>query len=444
MYKILIMIVVLALGHTAFSKTDLGPIQKNHCDFFESEGLKTILVPLDHTGEFSNRQLAYGYQAIENSIGEKNPKTLVYLTGGPGNGMIGNDNLVFFDNLLKIGFNLILIDPRGVGCNGLDYGEVPDEVITTEQTALDIVEVIKAEKIIDYIIMGQSYGTMLGTVLTSTLNKMIEVAQPELLVLSGTFSRRLETGTEFSENMVKVFHEKMPKHFPAVKNIFFGGKETSLPFGISLDYWDNILVGYASLGVESFSRINPEFVRLLDGYPNSLNDSDLETYFKTDFDDFKEFFTSAQPIDESDVLSYVQYNYVYYSIMCKEMSPVDVNLSELQIVNGMITVISKQGSDICSVFDFSEKPYDSADYELTTKTLYFQGTSDGQTPLYYFEYHYDNNSAEKEAVKVSGGGHGLFYTDLEVCTSQVWSEIKMGSTNFENILDQGGHCLRPD
>lgn len=444
MKRIILAAAVLFGLNSAHAQSDMGPIQKNHCDFFEAEGLKTILVPLDHSQEFSTRELAYGYQFIENLIGESNPKTLIYLTGGPGAGSIGQSGSSFFDKILSVGFNLILIDPRGVACNGLDYGEIPDEVITSEQTALDIIEIIKAEGLKDYIIMGQSYGTMLSTVLTSKINQTAGLEQPELLILEGTFGRHLETGLEYQENMVKIFREEMPKHFPTVEDLFFSGAELELPFGLPLAYWTNILVSYATLGVETFALVNPDFVRLLDGYPDSLNDEGLKTYFSSDYNDYLDFFSDESLIEESDILPSIQFNYVYYSIMCKEMSPQDVNLGEIIMIGGELVVTTRDGADVCSAFKYSDKPYDSANYRLSTKTLYFQGTSDGQTPKHYFEHHFNNNLADKEAVQVAGGGHGLFYTDLEVCSAQIWTQIKLGSTDFTNVLDQDGYCLRPD
>lgn len=445
MNKIIIFSFAFALNLTAFAQTDLGPIEKNHCEFFESEGLKTILVPLDHSGELSARQLTYGYQLIENTAKESKPKTLIYLTGGPGAGMIGNYGIVLFDKILSLGFNLILIDPRGVACNGLDQGEVPDGVISTEQTALDIIEVIKSEKLTNYIIMGQSYGTMLGTVLTSKINERSELAQPELLILEGTFGRSLSSGLEYLENMVQVFKEEMPKHFPKVKEVFFSGQEKELPFGLPLTYWINTLMTYPTSGSKSFLEVYPEVVDFLEGYPETLNDKDLELYFKSDFEDYSTFSGSEDILLEEDVQETIEMDYVYYSIMCKEMSPQDPNLGEFAMEGGELLVRINKNADVCKAFEFSKQPYDASNYPLKTKTLYFQGISDGQTPLYYLEHHYDANTApEKTVVKVSGGGHGVFYTDLEACATQIWSQIKKGNTDFDDVLDQEGHCLKAD
>ena len=439
-----VLVAGLFAANAGLGQSTQGPINNNHCDFFEGVGLKSVLVPVDHSGTHSDRELTYFYQAVESSTGTKNPKTVIYLTGGPGSGSIGTSGSGFLKKLRGVGLNLILIDPRGVACNGLKMGEVPDQVITTQQTALDIVEVIKAEGLRDYIVMGHSYGTMLGTVLTSSINQMPSIEQPDLLVLEGIFSRHLAHGAEYMLNEIDVLRNEMPKHFPAVKELLFSGVDRPPPFDLPFEYWIHVLEGYTRLGVETFVLLNPAFTRFADNYPDSLNDQKIKADLDRDYKDYLEYWEDTPPIKRKWIREYAARNYVYYSIMCKEMSRQDVGGFSKKMIDGQLSAVPNGSADVCDVFPFSDAPYDSKNYPISTPTLYFYGTSDGQTPKSYFVHHYDNSFASKEVVSVAGGGHGLFGMDLEVCTSQIWAQIADGRLDFTNILDQDGYCLRPD
>jgi len=420
-----------------------APIVHNHCSGLFSQGLKNIMIPLDHSQKTTQRMFSYTYQHLKATQSAPQTKTLVYLSGGPGEGSIGSSSRKLFKTVREAGFDLILIDVRGSACNNLEYREVADHLISTDQAAQDVVEVLKNEDIRNYIIMGHSYGTVLGTVLTSKINALEGFPQPELLILDGVLSRALSSGSEYQENIARVVEHEMPKKFPAVKNLIEGGLERELPFDLPQEYWLRELQSYARVGDKLFRELKPDLVRFLINYPQSLDDQALEQYFTEDYQSYLVFEQHyAQQTLSEDLVSKVQINYVYYSIMCKELSSVDVSLYGLRVSNGDLEVHPKPSRNVCSLFDRGRTFYSSKDHTLKTKTLYFYGTADGQTPVSYFLHHYNHNkSVDKEVVRIEGGGHGAFAFDLKGCAVEVWSKLQSGSTDFSAVLDQEGHCI---
>lgn len=135
------------------------------------KNLKVINLKKDHIHQH-RETFDFYYRHI---INHPNQTTLVFLPGGPGGGSITDEQI---ESLFPSSFNYILIDPRGTGCNFMSEGDFPAETVTSEQTALDILEVIKKESLKKYIIWGESYGTLLGTILTSQINKR-QMNQPK-------------------------------------------------------------------------------------------------------------------------------------------------------------------------------------------------------------------------------------------------------------------------
>lgn len=98
----------------------------------------------------------------ELSFVNKDPEatTAVYLPGGPGGGSIG-ETARFQENFPTM--NLVLIDPRGVGCNFQGPDGFKLRQLSTEEHARDVLDVIKQLKLKNFIIYGISYGTVVGT-----------------------------------------------------------------------------------------------------------------------------------------------------------------------------------------------------------------------------------------------------------------------------------------
>lgn len=126
-----------------------------------------IQVPVDaHSRD--NREFSFKFQWIQKNV---DSPTIIFVPGGPGSGSISESTVEDRDEVIKetyeyLGvpdtFNLILTDPRAVGCNGDFRFEEGD--LSSELFADDLVAMIKSTGIKDYILYAHSYGTVLATI----------------------------------------------------------------------------------------------------------------------------------------------------------------------------------------------------------------------------------------------------------------------------------------
>src|SRR3974377_1107642 len=74
---------------------------------------------------------------------------IIYLPGGPGETSIGR-------SLSKIPktFTVIHTDPRGAGCNTASEQEIPDNALTSEYLAADILGIVQELQLKEYLIFG--------------------------------------------------------------------------------------------------------------------------------------------------------------------------------------------------------------------------------------------------------------------------------------------------
>ena len=61
------------------------------------------------------------------------------------------------------GAGLVFTEPRTVDCNGGDENQFPDDSLTTENLAHDLVAMVRSLGLKNYVIYGHSYGTVLST-----------------------------------------------------------------------------------------------------------------------------------------------------------------------------------------------------------------------------------------------------------------------------------------
>ena len=148
---------------------------KQGCD---NSGVYTAKVNIDPKVPNSN-YYNFHYQKI---VQDPKLPTYIFIQGGP-----GGDGIVALEHYKEVfPGNLILLDPRGLGCNAYN-GAFSDFLpqMSSINYAHDIIEVIKKEKLNHYIIVGSSYGTKVATMLAHFIEKY-DMVPPSSVLLSGT------------------------------------------------------------------------------------------------------------------------------------------------------------------------------------------------------------------------------------------------------------------
>src|SRR5688572_16628226 len=142
-------------------------------------------------------KFSYGFRFKAPSI--PSMPVLVYLPGGPGVTSTEDAPL-----MLPLGWGYLLTDPRGAGCNtiaALPSPEMMSSFFRTVEIAHDVVAAIKETKLTNYVIVGNSFGTALGTHLAFELEKQ-KVTAPRGVVLEGVLGRAFHNdypGKDFIE-----------------------------------------------------------------------------------------------------------------------------------------------------------------------------------------------------------------------------------------------------
>jgi pimeloyl-ACP methyl ester carboxylesterase len=93
-------------------------------------------------------------------------------------------------------FNVIYADARGSGCNALPEVPSPEKVYSIEAVARDLLAVVRAERLTNYIVYGVSFGTAAATVATS-MARAEGATPPRRLVLEGTVGHAFSSFDEY-------------------------------------------------------------------------------------------------------------------------------------------------------------------------------------------------------------------------------------------------------
>lgn len=184
-------------GYTDPEKTEF------HCP---TETVERIQVSAPKKSKSDFREFAYRFQKFWDPAAGP---TILYIPGGPGEGSINERSLKDKSLAMQLMFGrmgfpknspIIFTYPRGVGCNR-GFLFQPTE-ISSRHFADDILAMIKATGLNNYIIYGVSYGTQLATMVASRAASR-EAPSPRALVLAGTigneavaaFVKQLDAGS---------------------------------------------------------------------------------------------------------------------------------------------------------------------------------------------------------------------------------------------------------
>lgn len=423
--------------------------QSDHQGLFEAcrdlVGLQSVRIKKDHT-KTQSELFNYYYKYIPSA---KSQTVVVVLPGGPGGGSMEDSS---YSHLFSNDIGQILIDPRGVDCNYFGKNDFDLNTITSTQTAMDIIEVIKKENLKDYIIYGHSYGTLLGTILTSLINKDLTIPQPKALVIEGVIGKHYTNGYQYYQDHVDIVNQLFDEN-PHVKKLFMD--ENNLPLGWNAVAWLEYLINIPPVGINPISHpfIESPWHKLLELEMYLAKGAevpkDLMTYFKEwwGYDDGVTDVDVGQnlngPFSSQDEDAYLDLNeFLTETILCHEIAPeIPWSYDSFLFVNGVL-VQDRSSAPLSCGANALKFPYDSKNFPIQSNTIYIQGTHDGQTPLKGARYHYNENTAAKKVfLQVEGAGHMASFLELNGCLMDLFHVIESDpNLDFSNVVAKNGHC----
>lgn len=376
----------------------------------------SVRAPLRH-GQPGSPTFTYRYQFIPAVDPSSSTPTVVILPGGPGQAAIGNAETTLSLGALPPTLHRIYTDPRGTGCNA--YEPLADTAsLTTESLARDVIAVIKARQLNNYILYGASYGTVLATT-TAALIEREGVTPPTAVVLEGVVGRAFPN----FEAYMAAFVTEWNRVKPTLPNGW--GERLSrdtLPFGYTAAHWGSLIAATLILGDLAMSPYEGPLLeyslKAVDRYQQLKRDNALSQMTRGD----------------SAAMGYVELRMgirggfapsmttqsraeLFLSIGCKELW--GNWQSGRALVHGELVAT---GANICAAP--KSNAFDSRAWQIRAPIYYFQGPFDPTSTLDGARYHYDNQvNARRTFVLVEGASHAPLTGGLRRCAPQIWRAI---------------------
>gem|GEM_PF-2824008 len=350
--------------------------------------------------------------------------TLIFFPGGPGGSSIGKYKRF---EILKTLFNVILIDPRGFGCNFFGKASYQYKNVGNSAVALDVVEVVKQENLINFFLYGHSYGTVLATVSSYKLEQV--GLHPKAVVLEGT------VGRWFDHNWNQVYNSIIADNFnvrirqdPWIVEALNRADQLELDSEL---FFNEFLRGFYHNNGVLFPYKDSQYSSAQADFLN-LSDRDFLEKFQEKIGNSPDRTVGPPQYDES----------IKNLISCAEVSKVDIeyNIYWNQSLQKIEARPAPGAKDVCADYNLLN-PYSPAEFPIRSRLVYLQGTDDPATPVDGAFEHYESQPKKdnKEFILSQGAGHSLFKEALESCEFSVWSAVLKGDL-VSSVLNSDGHC----
>lgn len=346
----------------------------------------------------------YHYQLIKK--GEPDSPVVIIIPGGPGGTSIGpiDESLPFDFNQIQWGlpnrYNAIFTDPRTTGCNSLN---LPNDSLSTENVASDIVAIIKSLGLKKYILYGHSYGSVVATWVAAEAARQ-NFPAPIAVVLTGTLGRAMKNGEQ--EAAIDGAWQKLrarlspfvASQFPVRFDDF--QIEPKPLLGFPPTAWSALILNGLTEGsiylngVQSFSVLDQL---------NSINENvGVPEKLKAQLTDLK-------GKGESNLKSVP----IFLRIMCQELVEPDEGCKEAGIP--------------------SKHLYNSNEHQIPSPIYYIHGENDPAVPHDSALFHFDSQTNPlKTFIEISDGGHANVLA-LNDCKEGFWNAV---FKNCESLLSQ--------
>lgn len=359
-------------------------------------------------------------------IGDINPDdfVIIHIPGGPGGSSINDfENKEVKERYVKnstLPENIpwIMIDPRTVGCNRGDETIFPDDTLTSEVLAQDILSVIEDLKLKKYIIYGHSYGSQSATVVAA-FAKQRGLPAPYAVILTGVL------GIGKADGSFSIPNQKILEWDAIVETLSPKAKailETESPLEFEAWNWSRFI----GTGLyDGYYMVEGKYVHPLKDKLRLLESDD-----PADLQKFKDAFQAKNirpgMVDWSERL--------FAKVDCHEYSPAD---GYTLFVNGKL--IFDEENNPCKGEAFDRK-FDSAEYQMNTSLYYLSGTNDVAAPYEGARYHFENQtSSRRNFVVVPGGGHTNLGWVMQDCKELFWDAV----LKRQDLTDVLPNCKAP-
>jgi len=363
----------------------------------------------------------YKFQNIRTMNNPEMP-TIIFLPGGPGgSSMVKQWNFLshFFYAFPKEGFNFILTDPRGAGCNSNPEIQFSDDAFSTSYLAADILAMIRATGLKNYILYGHSYGSMLATEVVARAERG-EAPVPKLVVLKGVVGRAWHATENDDQGYIDqwaLLKSKLPK------NIVERFGQDPLPFDFSNETWGNFIQNGLIMGE---NVLIPE-----------LNLSTQLLALEGDHDSQEKLRIAVQEADGHEPS--VNMMRVHKPIACREIMPGHGLNSGITFEHGSFF---PSIDHTCDDYEITN-PFDSADWQIRAPIAYFQGENDPAVPMWQARYHLANQKSSTRLffITVKNAGHDSLVA-LSDCKDEIWAALNNSenSKTLSGILEK---CKNP-
>jgi pimeloyl-ACP methyl ester carboxylesterase len=385
-----------------------------------AQEIRQINAPVFPTDPQSVNYL-YSYRYFKS----KNPTdtTIILLNGGPGATLMefpdphqnadGSPNSYAPAGVSNNNFNLIYTDQRGSGYNknlGYQATLAPTKAYTVESMAYDVMAIVKAEQLQNYIVYGVSFGTVHATQVAALAEKL-GLPRPKALVLEGIFGRSVsgpQYASNFSAEWERVKGLLDPRIVAQLSNPYY------LPFGFSARAWGSYIQSQLLLGYVPNT-----------GHVLQINLAPLASYY--DYAGMTALYYKVLPYQLSTAPFPVAVpNTMPYVISCRDLFGSGL-AAYFELSQGVL----RSGSSInCSGIPFVG--YDSAKFPVSMPIYYFQGPYDAATTPASAYYHFQNQKKNQRTfITVSQEAHLPFTLGVQTMsvTEAVWQQISAGNSS---------------
>jgi proline iminopeptidase len=400
MNKLLPLSVIFAISYAATAAEIIIPTVKEYlggkalCDSYATQiqfekGFYTK-VPVDYSNPTAGQFEVYSW--FQGDFLPERP-TLVYFTGGPGQGTHWGQGALTGE------YNLLLVDQRGIACSRpRTYKEYLDPAFySSKNVALDLEEIRKSLKIEKWSIYGVSYGTIPATIYGSMFP-----AHTISIILEGV---AFDAETLWKHNRRKdVIRDVINAQEAIVQHRLINIQQYEVdPVWFFSWAKDQLLMN------EGRADLSDKLSRLSD---------------TKEFEDFVAMLQSQYGPQESFPRNelYLLNEVPYYMLACQEMGVLDYETDITWGEDGVIVPSSNKDiiSNCAKINAQSKSLYSATNYPLKVPTFYFQGENDSATEAQGAYNHFKLVAkGPKQLFLMSEGGHN---PNLEILRNDVEAE----------------------
>lgn len=413
---IVLLLALTALKTQAFVVSDIYKSGRELCKERESERagefFKWIAVPIDYAHPEKGHTEVYAYTK---KAFNPNAPTLLFFTGGPG---VSSRSTEF--SLPH--FNVLFFEQRGISCSKPKTKELflSPSFYSSENTAADALEVLKAFHIKRASVFGHSYGTIPATIFAS---KYPDYTRS--LILEGVVyhaDQSLWLAKKRDQLLQDLFDSLTVEEKNFIVELSSSGKVPS-------SWFSKIgqMMLYLNDGVESYRQFLKSIIS---------NDSMDRASFINNF--FPDPLKPEEDFSFGDVTMGM--------IACREMSMSDPKLSLTTIFKDGQLVADENNIDRvsqCQPLALQDAyqtatSYKAEKYPIHVPVNYLLGETDGATPLDHGLNHYENVArGPKQLLVMTKGGHlpslGLLKENRDCEDCDNLKQNKIQAQIFENL-----------